>query len=265
MALKAVVDELESIEDESLRSEYRRGDDGRFYLELDGNPHGFVKAGELAEANTKLSGFRDNNVGLKRERDELAAKLERFEGIDPDEVAELRKTADGIKKKGVNTPDDIEAIMERAVAKATKPLTERIETLEMDKTDALSNLGKSEVRSALNKAASTAGVDVEHALDDFIERGSKIFHYEDGRVVAKDAEGSILFNPDKPTEPLSPVAWAAGLAEKAPHLFKSNSGGGAGGGGGSSSTVRRVSSDPLDFGKNAEDIAKGKATTVGAE
>lgn len=264
MALKAVVPDLESV-DEALRDEYRRGDDGNYYLELDGNPRGMVKASELAEANSKLEEFRGNNIGLKKERDELAAKLEPYDGIDPEEHRRLREQHEGIKKKGVSSADDIEAIVQRAVDGAVKPLNERIEGLETDKADALSNLGRSEVRTALNKAASRAGVDVEHALDDFLERGTKVFHYEDGRVVAKGEDGAPLYNPDKPSEPLSPAAWAAGLADKAPHLFKSNSGGGAGGGGGSSSTVRRVSSDPLDFGKNAEAIAAGKATTVGAE
>jgi predicted RecB family endonuclease len=251
--------------DEALRGEYRRGDDGRFYLELDGNPRGMVKAAELADANSKLSGFRDNNVGLKRELEEEREKLAKYEGIDPEEHARLKEAAEGIKKKGVSSADDIEAIVQRAVDGAVTPLNKRIEGLETDKQTALTDLGRSKVTTALNSAASKAGVDTEHALDDFLERGSKVFHYEDGKVIAKAADGTPLYNPDKPNEPLSPAAWAAGLAEKAPHLFKSNEGGGAGGGGGSSSTVRRVSSDPLDFGKNAEDIAAGKATTVGAE
>lgn len=264
MALKAVVSELESV-DEALRDQYRRGDDGNFYLELDGNPRGMVKASELATANSKLEEFRGNNIGLKKDLEDERDKLKPFEGIDPAEHQRLKDAAEGIKKKGVSSVEDLEGIVQRAVDGAVKPLNERIEGLETDKSDALKDLGKSKVSSALNKAASVSGVDVEHALDDFLERGAKVFHYEDGRVIAKGEDGAPLYNPDKPAEPLSPAAWAAGLADKAPHLFKSNSGGGAGGGGGSTSTVRRVSAEPLDFGKNAEDIAAGKATTVPAD
>jgi hypothetical protein len=224
-----------------------------------------VKASELAEANSKVEEFRGNNVGLKKDLEDAQEKAKPFEGIDPEVHRQLVADAAGIKKKGVSSVEDLEGIVQRAVDGAVKPLNARIEGLETDKADALSDLGKSQVSAALTQAASATGVDVEHALDDFLGRGRKVFHYEDGRIIAKGEDGAPLYNPDKPAEPLSPAAWSASLAEKAPHLFKSNSGGGAGGGGGSSSTVRRVSSDPLDFGKNAEDIAAGKATTVGAE
>lgn len=265
MALKAIIDELESIEDEAVRKEYRRGDDGRYYLDLEGTPRGFTKTADVAETNSKLETFRENNRNLHRELEESKDKLKSFDGIDPEEHKRLKEQADGIKKKGVNAPEDIEAMVTRAVEKATTPLNERIKGLETERDDAKSSLGRSEVRTALTAAATAAGVDTEHALDDFLERGSKVFKYEDGKVIAKAEDGAPLFNPDDGNTPLSAKAWAAGLASKAPHLFKKNSGGGAGGGGGAPPTVRKVSSDPLEFGKNAEDIAKGKASTVGAD
>lgn len=262
MALKAVLENLDGIEDDSIKAEYKQGGDGKYYLDIEGKPRGFEPSADLATANTKLEEFRTNNRTLNRELEEEREKLKRFEGIDPDEHAQLKAKVDGLDKKGIKDPEALEAMMERAVKKATDPLKASIATLEKERDDAKASLGSSEVRSALSKAG--AGLVEDSAMDDFLERGAKVFKYRDGRVVALDEEGAPLFNPEKPTEALTPAAWAAGLTDKAPHLFRKNKGGGASGGGGSPSTVRTVSNDPLEFGKNVEDIAAGKATTEAA-
>jgi hypothetical protein len=263
MALQTVVDSLEGMA-EAVAAEYTAGDDGKFYLGLEGAPRGFTANGDVAELNTKLEEFRTNNRQLNRELEAERDKAKAFEGIDPDEARKALETKTDLKAKGVNKADDIEALLERATAKAIEPLKAQVDALTADNEGKASALAKSELGKALAGAAATAHV-ADEALDDFVARGEKVFSYRDGAVVAVDENGAPVFNPEKPAERLTPASWAANLTSSAPHLFRPNSGGGGGGGGGGVGATKQVANDPLDIGKNAEAIAKGEATVVDSE
>src|SRR6185436_8304747 len=104
---------------------------------------------------------------------------------------------------------------------------------------ARSELAKKGLESTLTQVGIKAGVD-DRALPDFLRRGLDIFHFEDGKVVAKGADGAPVY---RGGEPMTPESWLAGLPTEAPHLFKPSKGGGANptpGGGGNNGAVRTI-------------------------
>jgi hypothetical protein len=86
-----------------------------------------------------------------------------------------------------------------------------------------------------------------------------------GEIVARKGDAPV-FSRKNPAEVLQPEEWAIDLQGDAPHLFRPSKGGGAGGSGNGpapGSNARRViSSDPLEFGRNLEGLAKGEVTVI---
>jgi hypothetical protein len=73
MALKPIIENPE--EAKNALEHYTKGDDGKYRLQLDGTPPGFVGAE-----------FRDKNIALMKQ-------LKQFEGIDPEEYKTLKAKA----------------------------------------------------------------------------------------------------------------------------------------------------------------------------
>ena len=92
--MKAVVTDINSIP-EPVRGEYEEKD-GAFYLRLEGTP-GFVPAVELATTNEKLAEFRNNNVSLLKEKQQLELRLKSLEGIDPIEYSKTKKEIEELR------------------------------------------------------------------------------------------------------------------------------------------------------------------------
>lgn len=106
MALKLVInDPVEVIG--PFRDEYKKGDDGKFHLVLDGDHPDSVK---LAE-------FRTNNRALNTAKTELEAKLAAFADVDPEEYRRLKGKPD-VSPKVAELEAGLAA--ERAAHEATK-------------------------------------------------------------------------------------------------------------------------------------------------
>lgn len=244
--MKAILESLDGLP-EAVKSEYEQRADGKFVLKLEGTHP------TLEEANRKVAEFRDNNIALVKDKAMLEGRLKGFDGVDPMEYATLKtRVADFEKKGGVKDPADIETRIRTAVEAAVKPINEKLTAAEQAREESNRRLAFRDLETALTEAGLKVGVD-EKALPDFINRGLEIFDL-DG--TAKDGD-TPLFSKDKPSEPLSMLEWATGLASEAPHLFKKSGGGGAGGGAGAGGK-KVVSSDPLVIGQNLEKIAKGE-------
>ena len=243
MPFKYVVEKIEEIA-ENLRDEYELRD-GKYWLKIDGD------IPEVEETKAKVAEFRDNNITLMKERDQLKTTLKSFEGIDPKEYKKLKEQVEAFKSGGVRDPADIEARIQARVA----PLEAQLTEMERKRVEAEEALARQNLRSRLTQIGVKAGVD-EKALPDFLARGLQVFNLE-GQ--AMDGE-KPLFSKKKPAEKLGMEEWAADLLQDAPHLFKISRGGGTGGARPSTdSSNRRIISgaDPLEFGKNLEEIAKG--------
>lgn len=241
--MKATISSLSEIQ-ETLRSEYEPKD-GKFVLKLEGDMPGLVTAAQLAESNTKLAEFRDNNRSLNALKSELETSKAALEA----KIGELQKT-------GVKEPADVEAKIAKAVQEAVGPLATQLRDLQKSEADAKLALSRRELESSLTSAGLKAGVD-EKALPDYLNRGLSVFKHKDGKILATNGDTPLYSK--KNGDPLSVDEWASGLSAEAPHLFKPSKGGGASPGHGGIVGARKViSNDPLEFGRNLESIAKGE-------
>lgn len=255
--MKAVLDTLEGLPD-PVRSEYELKD-GKYHLKLEGNPTGYVTKRELDETNVKLTEFRDNNRTLNGKVTEIETKLAGFKDIDPVKYKTMDDKIKELEKKGVQSGADVADLVTKAVTSAIKPFEEREATRAASEKAALERADRELLRSTLTSAGIKAGI-ADGAISDYVNRGMEKFKVVDGEVVARKGDAPI-FQKAKPAEVLTVDAWATDeLYADAPHLYKPSRGGGAGGGGGGGTPPNKkiISSDPLEFGKNLEGIAKGE-------
>jgi len=242
---------------EAQRGEYEEKD-GQFVLKVEGD-HPVI-----TEYAGKVKSFRENNIKLAKEAeaaktaaDALAAK---FKDIDPGRYAEMSAKLADLEKTGVHSTDDVtKRVLEEAkrqVEAALAPVQLALAEEKKARAEASASLQRKTLETRLRDAGVKAGVDEEHAMEDYIARGMRVFNLKDGEIVAMQGDAPI-FSKNKPSEPLSPEEWAVGLQKEAPHLYKPSKGGGATGSG-TPAPKRYISSDPVEFGKNLEAIAKGE-------
>lgn len=249
--MKSVIKSLEEVA-EPLRSEYV-AQGGEFHLKVEGD------YAPLVEANRKLTEFRDNNRALNTKVTDLEGNLAKFKDIDPAKYTELQTKVTELEKAGVKGSSDLADQMKAAVTAAVGPLQTKLAEIEAKEKAAQQVIARTSVENALRDAGVKAGVD-ERAMPDYIRRGTEVFKNVDGKVVPRNGEAPI-FSKKNVTEELSMEEWAQNLQTEAPFLFKPSKGGGAGGsggGGGFQGERKVISSDPLEFGRNLEGIAKGE-------
>lgn len=186
--------------------------DGAWVLDFEG----------VADAD-KLREFRDNNIALAKERDDIKKQ---WEGFSLDEVkaliakkaeieAQKSKDKGEIDKLIAERTDAMKAAHDKALAEAQKAAQ-----------DATAELAKLKIDAALIEAGVALGLrDTAH--QDLINRGRAIFSLENGQIVATK-DGKPVYGPN--AEPLTITEWVNQTAKEAAHLFAPNSGGGAPGG-----------------------------------
>ena len=208
MALKFVVDNIESVE-ESQRSLYEKGSDGKYTLAVEG-----------AVGKDKLDEFRNNNIELKKQ-------LEKFKDVDPAKYQDAMKTLKALEEKKLIDAGNLEEVVASRVAE----LRQEHETQLNDVTGKLSlanrQLEHLMIDTTAKSAAAQNGV-ISFALDDVVLRAKTIFKVVDGTVVAM--EGTKQLYDKDGTTPLTIDGWVKGLKKSAPHLFSMPAGGGAPGG-----------------------------------
>ena len=216
MALKLTIDNL--VEGPgTLRDEYKQGSDGKFHLTLDGDP-------------PKLSEFRDRNIVLMKEVEELRPLKAQFDGIDPEAVkADRLKLAElAAKPDAAKLEADLAA--ERKAHSATQ-LTNAVVTRFL----------------AMGGRAS--------AVDFIAAEAAKVFAMEDGKLTANE------FSPADPASPLSIEEWMQKQMAEKDYVFQPSRGGGARPSSskfGARSNQRILKNPtPQQLGANATAIAKG--------
>lgn len=209
MALKAILDSLDGLSDE-LKKLYTQKD-GKFHLDVEG-----------VVPKDRLDEFRNNNIELKRQLDELTGK---YKDIDPEQVRVLlKKEADNKEKKMIDEGKIPELVEER-----TKAMKADYETKIKDLTDKIgssnSQLERLLVDNTIQAEAVKAGVR-ETAMEDVLLRGRSRYKVQDGKAVPVAPDGKIIYGKDG-TSPESMTEWLGGLSSAAPHLFNASTGGGA--------------------------------------
>lgn len=210
MALKFVLDSIDDLDD-SLKPLYSKHTDGKFYLDVEG-----------AVAKSKVDEFRDNNVSLKQQIEELTDKfgnvdLEKYQALLDKEALD-----DGKKRVTMEKVDDI--VAERTKAMKTEH-DNQITALTQAKDGLSSQLNGLLIDGAVRTSAVEAKVR-SAALEDVVLRAKQTFKVVDGKAIAHDGEGAVIYGKDG-SSPLSTSEWIGGLKTTAPHLFEDSKGGGA--------------------------------------
>jgi hypothetical protein len=232
---------------------------GRWQLDLDGA----VDVAEFDTVNTKLTEFRDTNIRILKERDDLQT---RFKDVDPVLFQTLKAEKDKLTAQGITKPDEIATIVATAVEKATNPLKDQITAIQTERNTAKQELANRDRDDKLWAIGLAAGVR-ETAKDDFLNRAQRVWQRNDkGDLVAMKGDTQLFSKQrGKVTEPLTPEEWATEwLIAEADHLYKSSGGGGANNQNRTTGDgARLIANDPVAIGENLEALAKGTARVSG--
>lgn len=250
--LKYTVESLDGLSDET-KALYEKKGDKEYMLKIEG-----------ATSNTKLNEFRDNNIRLLKEVDDIKKK---YKDIDPVKFVEMTTKIQELEDKKLldsgKIDELVQAKLDRIKAEFDSKETiirKSLESVETEKGKLSSQLEELKIDSELQKAVNKIGQLRPGAMQDALQRGRQIWELEEGKPVPKNTDGSIKYN-DK-TEAWTFTDWAEDLVKTAPFLFKTSKGGGAGGGDGDDTTKTITKGDQTAFEANIEDIAKGKIKVV---
>lgn len=238
MALKARLPSLDGVP-EALQAEYTKVG-AEFVL----NVEGLVPKDRVDE-------FRDRNVALLRERDDLALK---FKDIDPDVARTLIERAAKERDKRLIDAGKVDELLNERTAAMKADHDKVLKTLTDERDRATTRLGEQLIDGAIRDAASKARVRPT-AIDDVLNRGRSVYRLQDGKAVPMAGDKMIF---GKSGEPMEITEFVSGLADTAPHLFEVSTGGGANnanGGGAAPGTIQR--SDTRGFLANLDKIAAG--------
>jgi len=193
--------------------------------------------------NAKLQEFRDNNISLAKERDELKAfndKVRPLVGDDVDafgnEINDLRTTKRQVEDGTLKGTDNIEKEVSTRVAQMEQNYQTQLAELGtkfQNASDFGQNMASKYQDSVRDREITNAVLNAEsganpEALPDILHRARELFKVqEDGSLIAKNGDTTV-YGADGAT-PMTPNEWLGKLLESAPYLGKASAGGGAAG------------------------------------
>ncbi len=232
------------------------------YVEKDGKcipqVEGMVPESDLAQSKARLAEFRDNNVQVMKENEQLKGQLKPFEGVNLEEYATLKSENAKLKEMGAGSAAELPKLIEYYIGKAVKPLQEKLDLAERSRMEAQHKLQIKAVDEYITQYAVKAGVDPD-VLPDVLQRARQVFTFKDDQVIAMKGDLPI-YSAEHPENPLDAEEWISTSIPKA--FFKPSSGGGAEGKPAAGSTRQIRMPSAVEFGKNLDDIASGKVTVV---
>lgn len=195
-------------------------------------------------AASKLKEFRDNNIKVVQERDELASALSKAKEIlgteDFEEatksIGELRGVAQRVKDGQLVENKGLD----EAVAERTKQMREGLEAqikAQASEKEAwkqkYESSDKKRRHGVVDRAISALAMDESiglqsTALIDVQERARRVFEVDDEDRLTPKQDGNVLYGGDGAT-PMTTKEWMQTLRDQAPHFFKGSNGGGSGG------------------------------------
>lgn len=253
--LAVVVDTLEKIPVE-LRTYYELKD-GKYALSLEGTPVGFASAVDLSTANARVVEFRDKNINLLREVEELRPLKTKFEGLDPEAARAALESVKKLKNKGVGSEDDLAAMIKSALEVATKPLVDKVAQLTTT-NEANAKRADDAVMDSFIAAQFVKAGGKPSASGYITSKAREAFEVKDGKVVAKTGK----FSGDKPGDPLGIDEWLAATAKTDDFAFGKTAGSDAPPASGTTNSLftGRIVRDPTptQLGELAHEIRLGK-------
>lgn len=227
----------------------------------------YVLQADEKDYTSKVAEFRNNNIKLMKEKEELQKTAERFKGIDPTKAEEAMAALRKIQEKEYIEKGEIDKLVELRTQtmreqseSATRALQQARDAEAAKASTYHSELTRLKIDSAATEAVSKVGRVIPTAMPDVVRRARDVFKIDDkGQLVA---EGKFNAKGD----PLTLDDWARDLTTTAAHCFEPAKGGGGGGGappaGGSGEKVVQHG-DREGFRANLENIASGKVKVVG--
>ena len=194
------------------------------YVEREG---AFVLDVEGATDKSKVDEFRENNLALKRQLEDLG---KRYEGIDPAAVKSLLAEKTRLEEEKLVKDGEVEKVVERRVKAAVGDWEKRTAAAEQQ----LGALNARMVETEINRAAVESALKLGlrgSAVQDLQARAQRTFRIVDGAARAVEADGKTPVCGRDGVSPLTFDEWATRQVAEAPHLFESNAGGGATGNG----------------------------------
>ena len=190
------------------------------YVERDG---AFFLDAEGAVDKARVDEFRTNNLALKKQLDDIAA---RYEGIDPDAVKTLLAEKAKLEDQKLLKEGEVEKLVESRTRSLKSDLEKQVAGLATERDSLMSRLVEIEINQGVTLAATKRGLRPT-AIPDAVARARKVFQLVKGVPTAFEPDGkSVRYGRDGVT-PLTLDEWAEGLVTEAPHLFESSAGGGA--------------------------------------
>jgi hypothetical protein len=253
--LKLVIDSVDDIPEGMSTAYEEKG--GKFHLKLT----------DEVVPKSQVTEFRNNNINLLKEKEELAAKLGKFDGVDMEAYNKALKAAQDAADNKLLDAGKVDEVVDKRTERMradfegqTAALNTRIEALTGDKDKLTGQLSNVLIDSQIQQAINEVGKPRAGATQDILSRGRSLFKLIEGKPVPVGVDGNPIFGKDGKA-PMTFTEWATGLKESAGFLFDSASGGGAAGNlsGGKQVVSKTIASgDPVAFGDNLADIAAGK-------
>lgn len=221
----------------------------------------------VGEARAALSAERDT---LKRELRQLKEQLQQMREA---AAAQSPAEAQGAKKPDAGSPQSGQPEQQGQPEQTGQTgqiarLQTKIRELEAELKAKNDRLAAEVLERGIRDAVAKVGEVHKDAWPDVVARGKALFSIdEQGRPVARDADGNIIYAKDG-LAPMDFAEWARKLMAEAPHLFKASSGAGSGAAAGTGSPqggrpvtiTKEQARNPLLYRR-----AKEKAAKLGSE
>jgi hypothetical protein len=211
------------------------------YTERDG---AWVLDVEGAVEKAKLDEFRNTNIALTRERDELK---QRFDGIDPDAARALLADKQKLEQEAQLKAGEIDKVIEARIKGIKADLEKQVGALTSERDALNARLTTIQIDQGVITAATKRGLRPT-AIADITARARSIFKLVNGNPAAFEADGKTVRYGRDGLAPMTLEEWVDTQVSEAPHLFESNAGGGAAGnaaGGGAGARPHSTQKNPF--------------------
>jgi hypothetical protein len=198
----------------------------------------------------KVTEFRENNVKLSQQRDELVGKLSRYEQVTgipveeaPTKLSEFAKMLETLRETKKRVDDgalvenmSLEEAAAQRVTEVTNSFKGQMAEIARDRdtwkdraTQGENRANQMQVENNVRLAASDPDVAMlDKAVALVLPQAFRVFRVEDGKIVPKTSDGTIIYGTDGVT-PMSIKEWLLKQRDDNEFLFKGSRGGGASG------------------------------------
>lgn len=269
MALKAVLDTLEGLDEHVAALYTQRGDKFEIAVEIPG-----------IEGIKSFTDFNNLNKALQKERADHRAVKDRFAPLGdrkPEEILTILDRVPELELKAAGALDEtkLETIVNGRITAKLAPVERELQTARealVTSQATIQGYQQKEVQRTIGdsvRSASSKSHVVESAVEDVTLLAERVFTLDEtGKVVTKENVGC--------TPGISPEVWLNEMQSKRPHWWGPSGGGGAGGAGGQ----RQFTNNPwtnenwnlteqgkilMENASRADQLAKSAGTTVGGK